>query len=111
MSAFVDIKRTVQIQNSLWSSFEQKAQARGLTAINLLEQLITRYVVTDGRTDFQSRLDAHSGDPELEQLRSRLDTAQQQYIDRITQGKYPVNELSEVEARQKYIERLKSRKR
>ena len=111
----------IRLDSATTSAVEQIAQQRGKTVEKLIEDLIkNEFRQQQGRvkdTSFATIYDTANGswrfdadDPNLKD-RVRQDVARDMMIARMQRGKHPVaSELSEQEARQQYIERLKSRK-
>lgn len=112
----------IRLDSNTESALQKVAQQRGKTAEELIEDMVTSEVsrqqgrvkdipfatIYDTANGWQPRFDAD--DPNLKD-RVRQDVARDMMIARRQRGKHPVmSEVSEQEARQQYIERLKSRK-
>lgn len=110
----------IKLDSNTESALQKAAQQRGKTAEKLIEDMVKSEVtrlagwvtdtpfatIYDTADGWQARFDAD--DPNLKD-RVRQDVARDMMIARMR--KHPVmSEVSEQEARQQYIERLKSRK-
>lgn len=112
----------IKLDANTESAFQKVAQQQGKTAEKLIEEMVKSQVQQQQpgsarHLPFATIYDTANGswrfdadDPNLKD-QVRLDLARDSMIAKMQRGKYSVaSEVSEQEARQKYIDRLKSKK-
>ena len=109
----------IKLDSATASTLQRIAQQQGTSAEKLIEEMVKSQIQQQGsvgRLPFATIYDATNGswrfDADTSNLKDqvRQDVARDMMIARMKRGQHSTSELSEGQARQKYIERLKSRK-